>query len=175
MSIVGDFQSSKPLCSLCEKKHKKTKKVLDKKSPFQKDGIMMIFELEFKRKAFGFESPMRWMYSKEGETVKVTKKGRIFLTLFWVTFFAFAFLTFYMSQCITPPIVDAPRIGQGLEFDISHELSPHVYVCVLNPVHDFRYYSQLIGVFDPNRQFSAHLGFSHNYPNYMRSIPYKFL
>ena len=135
---------------------------------------MNIFDMEFKRRAFGLRSPMSWAFKKAGEVVVVNKMGYLFLVLFCVTFLSFAFLTFYMSQCITPPIVDAAKIGQGMELDFSHELSPYICDSTFDSIQEIRCYLELKGIFDPNQQFSAHLGFSHNYPNYIKSIPYKF-
>ena len=134
----------------------------------------MIFDLELKKRAFGFESPMAWAFSKDGENVEVTKKGYLFLVLFWVTFFSFGFWYFYMSPCVKPPTVDVTVLSLALAFNTGHELSDIACVIAFDQNHEVSYYLQLIGRYDPANQFSALLGISLNYSNYIKSIPYKF-
>ena len=132
---------------------------------------MMIFDLEFKRNAFGHHTPLTW---SEGKGVKLNRKGRLYLILFALTFCAFAFLTCKICDCMPIPIVDVTVSSHILAFNIGNEIDTFTCIISFDPNHEISYYLHLIGGYDPANQFSALLGISFNYSNYIKSIPFKF-
>jgi len=151
------------------------KKHLTENASYENMSIMLIFDLDFKRKAFGLKSPLSWFFEEGNGKWNINRKGVLFLFLFFVTFCSFGFWYFYMTPCVSTPAADVTILGQVLGLDGGNQSGSYVYIDTSDPHHEVKRYLQLKGVFDPTKQFSAHLGFSHNYPNYMRSIPYKFL
>ena len=135
---------------------------------------MLIFDLEFKRKAFGHESPLWWFYDDSGRKWEINRKGVLFLSLFFITFCAFVFLTIMICDCMPIPIVDVTVSSHILAFNTGNEFNAFACIISFDPNHEISYYLQLIGGYDPANQFSALLGISLNYSNYIKSIPYKF-
>ena len=156
---------------------KKTKKVLDRNDYFNNCGIMMIFDLEFKRKSLKGFKPLSWLFDEhddDEDSVRLSKTGYVFMSLFYATLIAFCYMALYLTPCYSLPTTDVFKIGQCIDSERGSELCVKVFDIAFDSDHDVRNCTHFIGVFDPTKQFPSLYGFSCSYTNYIRSTSYRF-
>jgi len=124
-------------------------------------------------KTFKRELDRDRLVNKVGRFIPSSRKGYTFLLLFYTTFIAFGFMTFYITPCVSLPVVD-----NALTRNYS-DTGEMVLNCTPsfdddNSSHSIVPFDESAGVIDPTKIYTSLFGFSCSYPNYIKSTSFKF-
>ena len=112
------------------------------------------------------------MVNRIKEWVPSSRKGYTFLLLFYATFIAFGFMTFYITPCVSLPVVDNALTRNYSETGETVLLITTFYDD--DSSNGIVPFDESAGVIDPTKIYTSLFGFSCSYPNYIKSTSFKF-